>query len=513
MTITPADMKELESRFMAQTGVPGALLMEHAAQGVAAAIARYAPQGATVVFLCGPGNNGGDGYAAARLWAARGGRAIVCEMTEELHGDALLNRRLALLTEGVTIRTVTDAAAFDLPACDIIVDALFGTGLSRMVDGIAAEMIHQANESGAPVIAVDIPSGLDGTTGEVLGFEAIRAVETVTFHRIKTGLLLGSGPEFTGRITVQPILIPRSGDLDAEYEGLLLLEPSALEDCEWLRRSPVSHKGDFGRVVLLCGSRGMAGAAALCANAAMRTGAGLTTILCRESLLPILQTLAPGATCAALPERDGLLLPEATEIARHALERADAACIGCGLGLTPDVAPLLRLFAQAECPVLWDADALTLLARTDGLLPLKEADVITPHPGEAARLLDTDAEEITANALEALDSLHDLCGCTVLLKGARTLITDGLETWCNRWGTPAMAKGGSGDVLSGIITALLARPQPTLSSGRLSGSEAAAYGALIHGLAGLRAEKLRGENCVLPTDLVDCIRLDAKGID
>lgn len=511
LTITPADMKALETRFMEENGIPGALLMEHAAQGVVDAIARYTDKG-TVVFLCGPGNNGGDGYAAARLWAASGGQAHVYEVTADVRGDALVNRSLARMTSGITFHDYADL----LPDASVYVDALFGTGLARPVDGIAARLLHRVKDriefAKKPVIAVDIPSGIDGTTGEARGLEILPATETVTFHRIKQGLLLGDAPDYTGKITVQPILIPMDGDLDAEYDGLEILEPRDLDGDDF-HRPQICHKGDFGRVVLFCGSRGMAGAAALCANAAMRSGAGLTTILCRESLLPILQTLAPGAMCAVLPERDGLLQPEAVEISRHALERADAACIGCGLGQTSDVMPILRLFAEAHCPVVWDADALNLLAKTDDLLPLKEADVITPHPGEAARLLDCDVEDVTGDTPSALDRLHDLCGCTVLLKGARSLITDGMETWCNLYTSPALAKGGSGDVLAGIITALLARSYPEYEEGRLGSAQAAAYGTLIHGLAGVRAAKLRGENCTLPTDVVDCIRLDAKGID
>ena len=505
MTITPADMKALETRFMEENHVPGALLMEHAAQGVVDAIARYTDKG-TVVFLCGPGNNGGDGYAAARLWAARGGKAHIVEVTADVRGDALLNRNLAEMA-GIPIRGEKDYGDTDIP--DVIVDALFGTGFSRPAEGFAATLIHWANDHGyyadIPVIAVDIPSGIDGTTGEVLGWEAVRATETVTFHRIKQGLLLGDAPDYVGKITVQPILIPPSDD-----PGLCILDPGDLQG--YFARPQTCHKGDFGRVVLFCGSRGMSGAAALCANAAMRSGAGLTTILCRESLLPILQTLAPGAMCAVLPERDGMLLPEAAEIARKALDRADAACIGCGLGQNSDVIPILRLFAKADCPVVWDADALNLLAKHDDLLPLKEADVITPHPGEAARLLDCDAEEITGDALAALDRLHELCGCTVLLKSARSLITDGMDTYCNLHTSPALAKGGSGDVLAGIITALLARRMPQCSEGRMPSVHAAAYSALIHGLAGIRAAKLRGENCTLPTDVVDCIRLDDEGV-
>ena len=507
MTITPADMKALENRFMEENHVPGALLMEHAAQGVVDAIARYTDKG-TVVFLCGPGNNGGDGYAAARLWSARGGTSHIIEVTKDVHGDALLNRNLAAMNPDILFSSAEDVY-FGNPECDVVVDALFGTGLARPIAGAAADLVHfalDAQLAGKPVIAVDIPSGIDGTTGKALGHWIVCATETVTFHCIKQGLLLADAPDYAGKITVQPILIPPSDD-----PGLYILEPRDLKN--YFARPQTCHKGDFGRVVLFCGSRGMAGAAALCANAAMRAGAGLTTILCRESLLPILQTLAPGAMCAVLPERDDMLLPEAAEIARKTLERADAACIGCGLGQTSDVMPILRLFAKAECPVVWDADALNLLAQHDDLLPLKEADVITPHPGEAARLLDCDTDEVTEDMLSALDHLHELCGCTVLLKGARSLITDGMDTYCNLHTSPTLAKGGSGDVLTGIITALLARRMPQCSEGRMPSVHAAAYGALIHGLAGLRAAKLRGENCTLPTDVVDCIRLDSEGLD
>ena len=505
LTITPADMKALETRFMAEYHVPGALLMEHAALGVVDAIARYTDKG-TVAFLCGPGNNGGDGYAAARLWAARGGTSHIIEITADVHGDALLNRQLAAMAD-IPIYGETNYG--DAPLPEAIVDALFGTGFSRPAEGVAATLIHWANDHGhfadVPVIAVDIPSGIDGTTGHVLGWEAIRATETVTFHRIKQGLLLGDAPDYVGKITVQPIVMPEYCDAAHDPDGLTILEPADLADR--FTRLQICHKGDFGRAVLFCGSRGTAGAAALCANAAMRAGAGLTTILCRESLLPILQTLAPGAMCAVLPEQNGQLLPEATEIAHAALARADAACIGCGLGQSADVMPILRMFTRAECPVVWDADALNLLARTDGVFPLKAADVITPHPGEAARLLGCDAAEITGDALSALARLHEKCGCTVLLKGARSLVTDGMETYCNLHASPALAKGGNGDVLAGIITALLARRE-----GNPGSVQAAAYGALIHGLAGIRAAKIHGENCTLPTDVVDCIRLDAEGI-
>ncbi len=516
MTITPAEMKELETRFMQETGMPGILLMEHAAMGVVAALARHVPRTARVLFLCGPGNNGGDGYAAARLWQMGGGESAIWEVSDRQKGDALLNRQWATYDD-TAIPVYTANEDFDADAFDAYVDALFGTGLTRPIEGWAGHMIHRVYDatclpSTKPVIAVDIPSGLDGTTGEILGevgFGVIPATETVTFHRPKQGLFLREGPEVTGKVTVRPILIPEGGEIDGDYDGLECLSAASLRGA--FRRTSTVHKGDLGRVVLFCGSRGMAGAAALCANAAMRTGAGLTTILCRESLLPILQALAPGATCTVLPERNGMLLPAAADIAWKALVQADAACIGCGLGQSNDVLPLLRRFTEAPCPVVWDADALNLLAAHDGIFPLKESDVITPHLGEAARLLDGGTEDLALDPLGTLDRLHELCGCTVLLKGARTLITDGMDRFCNLYGTPAMAKGGSGDVLSGILVALLARHSPGDTG--MTPARKVAYGALIHGLAGLRAEKIRGENGVMPTDLTEHIRLDDEGLN
>ena len=490
-TITPDEMKSLETLFMSETGTPSILLMEHAAQGVAAAISRHAPKSARVLFLCGPGNNGGDGYAAARLWCSGGGQADVWEVTSAVRGDALTNRTLALL-HGVHVLPSADAV--DVAEYAAVVDALYGTGLNHAIEGDAAILIHRLNDHPQiPVIAVDIPSGLDGTTGRALGADVVRAAETVTFHRIKQGLLLRQGVEYTGKITVQPILIRPGDDIDLGFDGLETLSPAALAPL--FARTPALHKGDCGRAVIFCGSRGMVGAAAFCANACIRAGAGLTTLLCRESLLPMLQVLAPGATCVPLPETNGLLTPQAARITRETLDKADAACIGCGCGLTPDVTMLLRVFAEADCPIVWDADALTLLATHDGILPLKEEDIITPHPGEAARLLEQHVEFILDEPLDALSRLHDLCGCCVLLKGARTLVSDGDATYISLYGTPALAKGGSGDVLAGLILALLGQGwEPEL---------AARDGVYLHGEAGDRCAGSLGEYGMTPGDLVE----------
>ena len=490
-TITPDEMKSLETLFMSETGTPSILLMEHAAQGVAAAISRHAPKSARVLFLCGPGNNGGDGYAAARLWCLGGGQADVWEVTSAVRGDALTNRTLALL-HGV--RVLPSADAVDVAEYAAVVDALYGTGLNHAIEGDAAILIHRLSDHPQiPVIAVDIPSGLDGTTGRALGADVVRAAETVTFHRIKQGLLLRQGVEYTGKITVQPILIRPGDDIDLGFDGLETLSPAALAPL--FARTPALHKGDCGRAVIFCGSRGMVGAAAFCANACIRAGAGLTTLLCRESLLPMLQVLAPGATCVPLPETNGLLTSQAARITRETLDKADAACIGCGCGLTPDVTMLLRVFAEADCPIVWDADALTLLATHDGILPLKEEDIITPHPGEAARLLEQHVEFILDEPLDALSRLHDLCGCCVLLKGARTLVSDGDATYISLYGTPALAKGGSGDVLSGVVLALLGLGMDAF--------DACCCAVWLHGRAGDLAAQEKGQWGMTPTDLLE----------
>lgn len=490
-TITPAQMQRLEQDFMAQTGTPGILLMEMAAQAVVEAVRRHAMRGSTVLFLCGPGNNGGDGYAAARLWRMDGGRSLVWELSGQPKGDAAVNRTLLCL-QGV----VPTAPEENIPqgaAC--VVDALFGTGLTRPLSGEAERLALLCAERGLPVVSVDIPSGLNGETGE--GITVFHATETVTFHRIKTGLLLGMGPAYTGQLTVAEIGIPADW---GNVPGLrLLTDMDARRLCP--PRPPVSHKGTFGRVVIFAGSTGMAGAAALCAQACMRMGAGLTQIACRESLVPILQTLVPCATCIPLPEHAGQLSGEAAERLRQALEGAHAAAVGCGLGQGADVLPLLHVMSGAECPVVWDADALNLLAATDAPAR-KQGDLLTPHPGEAARLLGWDTAGVTAAPLEALQALQARWGGAVLLKGATSLMTDGVHTAANANGSPALAKGGSGDVLTGILVALLAQRQRL----KLDSLTVLQLGAFLHGQAGCRAAEACGPTGATAWEVVQRLR-------
>ena len=496
-TITPGEMQDLEKRWMNENGVPGILLMEYAARGVADAIAERLSPPACVLFVCGPGNNGGDGYAAARLWVQRGGKAVILTCGGEPAGDAAVNRRLAL-NLGIPVLKAENTEK--LPDADLICDAIFGTGLNRAPDGICAETIRKINEAHKPVLSVDIPSGLSGLTGCIPG-EAVHASETVTFHRIKQGLLLRQGPACTGRLRVCPILIPSDwGGTD----GYDCMEPRDLD--RLIPARPVdAHKGTLGRVVIFAGSPGMCGAAAFCGNAAVRAGAGLTYLLCRSSLLPVLQVLAPACVAVPLPEKGGALLPEAADIAAAHLSAADAAAVGCGLGRQEDLLPLLEAFAGTGCPVVWDADALNLLAKHAGRLRPGDSACLTPHPGEAARLLGESPEQVVTDPESALKKLRETYHCGVLLKVARTLMTDGRSCAINRWGTPAMAKGGSGDVLTGILAALLARRRllPDLTV-----LQCMQLAAMVHGLAGIRAAGADGLDGLTPESLIRGIRLD-----
>lgn len=517
-TISPDAMYALERTFMDNNNVPGALLMEHAAQGVCAAILRYVRQDSTVLFLCGPGNNGGDGYASARLWQSAGGKSMIIELPGAPYGDAAMNRRLAQQA-GVLFLPLAQADTA-LRLCDAIVDALFGIGLSREPDETASKLILAVNRSGKPVISVDIPSGLfaqDGCvfmvcppdennpdaecTPEAYVPLAVKATETVTFHRIKDGLLLNDGPNHTGKLTVHPILIP---DDDADDGGMDVLMPQEVRSL--IEPRPANaHKGSMGKVVIFAGSWGMTGAAALCARAAIKTGAGLTYVLCRQAILPMLQILCPGAVCIPLPEQDGVLTPDCADLVRNHLANADSAVVGCGISRDSALLPLLIEFRNAQCPVVWDADALYLLHKhRDTLLPLPWNAVITPHPGEAARLLDTSAEAVAHTVQDSLARLYRMTGSHVLLKAPRTLMTNGSSTAVNPIGTPALSRGGSGDILSGMLGALLAQ-QDRINTQQLGIMQLA---ALLHVMAAQRAEAQYGEDCVTPESIIDNIRLD-----
>ncbi len=508
-TITPSEMKRVESAAMAQGLCTGEELMNRAAAAVARRVSALCEgRSGEVVCLCGCGNNGGDGLAAMRILAQDEAFRGNCWLLEgALSPDARRELdRLAAECPQVAVRRLTGDWEAELPpnaAC--IIDAMFGTGLSRGLEGAPAALCqwsNRAKEQGVPVVAVDIPSGLCGTTGKPLG-QCISATETVTFHRPKPGLYLRCGLAMAGNITVADIGLKPEWD-DAEGFSVLSVEdvPALLP-----LRPRTGHKGTFGRVVLFCGSKGMAGAAGLCATAALRAGAGLVTVACPERILDTVQTLCPCATCLPLPQNTH----KAWRMLRECLASADVLGVGCGLGQSrwarTMVKQLLAYLSENPLPAVIDADALNLLAGMDASAFNLSRCVLTPHPGEAMRLLSGEAGISTDDAVEMASAIRARYGAAVVLKGAASVVMTDEGAALNVLGTAALGKGGSGDVLTGVVCALLAASRHT-SQSLLSLLQAACG---LHGLAGMLAEQRMGSRGVLATDVCALLGLAGDG--
>ncbi|MBO4924881.1 MAG: NAD(P)H-hydrate dehydratase [Clostridia bacterium] len=496
--LTPEEMRAAEQSAFAM-GVPSLLLMEHAAAAVTDETEKALGgdcRGKRVLFLCGTGNNGGDGFAAARLFAMRGGRPTIYMTGEPKTPDAKINRDWAA-NLGIPLLNLRELAKEELPfgesgfseEFDGAVDALLGTGLRGAPDDLTAGLIRAAvNEftGKKPMIAVDIPSGIDGTTGDAPG-AFVHAAVTVTLHAPKPGLYLTGHREAVGKIAVADIGLWGMQGLPEAERPRTVYTPGALR---LLRRREVNaHKGDCGRVLIYAGKLGMAGAAVMCAKAAVTAGAGLTTVACPREIMPILQKLVPGAMCAEIAE--AVKQPPAY----------DVLAVGCGLGQSEETWENILKLWDPEKPSVWDADALNLLARHE--MTLGEKAVITPHPGEAGRLLGWPMERVLADRMETARALAEKYGCTAVLKGDVTVICaigqTGPAYHLNAVGTPALAKGGSGDALTGIMAALLH------DAGPMGFSELAALSCLWHGLAGIVGEEKYGQRELTTDQLIGCL--------
>lgn len=474
-----------------EAGTPSRTLMERAARG-ALSVLKQELDCTCVLFVCGSGNNGGDGLAMARFFAEQGGHAKVCYVgawqngtpnTQTMSAEAAT--QLALLPDTIPVQE-----ALDTKGVTAIVDAIFGIGLSRPVEGKLQEVITAINQSAVPVLALDIPSGLSADRGTVFGV-AVRAAHTVAISALKFGHLLYPGAALCGKLHLQDI------GISAPPNCARLLEKKDLDALP--ARSPRGHKGSFGRVLIIGGRVGMSGAAYFAAKAAYRTGAGLVEILAPEENRIIYQTQLPEALLT-------LYDPSAPDkrVLRAAIERADAIAIGMGLGTGTLTQTLLSLtLMRAKVPLLLDADALNELSSSPelytDLLACKVPVVITPHLGEAARLLGVPLPLISSDLPGSAERLARKADAVCVLKDARTLICDGIHTAVNAYGNNGMATGGSGDVLAGVIAALLA----TTSSARL----AAELGVLVHALAGDAAKERVGLHGMMASDLLDALPL------
>lgn len=462
---TAAQIAELERRAIELYGIPAVALMETAAHAVATAVREHHSEAARggVVVVCGSGNNGGDGYAAARWLYQWGFPTAIVQVSEPKTADAELQREAAFRI-GVPF-------APKLGKPGLIVDALFGTGLNRPVQGRYATALRAMAASGAPTVAVDVPSGLDVDRGTALG-PVVPCVRTVCFARLKPGLLCGDGQRLSGTLQVADIGLPPGPEL-----ACAALTDSS--DLSWPKRAPDDHKGKSGHLVLIAGSARMAGAAVLTARGAMAAGAGLVTLVAPRGASSRFSALPPEVMWVPSGEGDVI-----GELPKGLLSRASAVVAGPGLGagraLGADTAAALRaLWTDLECPVLFDADALPCAVG-----PGAGPRVITPHPGEAGRLLGGRSRTVQSDRFGAAEKLV-VDGRVALLKGRFTLIgAPGRPLTVNPTNSPTLASGGTGDVLAGLIGGLLARGVPAW--------EAARAGAWVHGRAG----EILGEEAV-----------------
>jgi len=488
-----AQMRRLDDYAIHTLGVPGTELMEHAATAVADAVCSFADGVGTAVAVCCPGNNGGDGIGCAYLLRRRGWtvRCFLVGNPEKLTADSAEMRRRLESEGGILEAYCKETLAAALLTADVAVDALFGTGLNAPLRGDALEAVQLLNATDVPVVSCDLPSGVSADTGEILG-EAVRAAVTVTFTAAKPGLLLPPGMSCCGTLGIADIGIPKAA---LETEVWL----GELPDANWVKmllppRAVDTHKGDYGRILLLCGSRGLTGAAAIAAKAALRTGAGLISLGVPASVYPILATKLDEVMVFPLPEDfEGRLSVESVPVIAAHLARCDACLIGPGLGRGAGVTAVVRWVAQnAKCPLVIDADGINALEGHIDILRACPA-VLTPHDGEFARL----GGDLTAGRIDAAKQLARKTGCVVLRKGYRTIVTDGGTFRINTTGNPGMATGGSGDVLSGILLALLGFGLPLM--------DAAAAAAWLHGAAGDLAAAEIGQYGMTPTDLIERI--------
>lgn len=491
-------------------GVPSLELMESAARSLVNELSGRFPGWRRVVVVCGPGNNGGDGLAAARLLAGRGIAASVFTLNDPTayRGDPAENARRAR-THGLDLNALSSrggrkALADALGGADGVVDALFGTGLSRPVTGPAAAVVRAVNASGRPVVAADLPSGLSADTGALLGV-CVRADLTVAFGAPKLCHVFFPARQFCGIVAVADIDIPRAA-LARAAGKLWLVEAADVRRLLPPRRLD-AHKADFGRLAVIAGSRGKAGAAVLCARAALRAGAGLVTVFCPESLESVVVSSLPEAMTHGLEEKRGALAGRASRAILEALGGFDAAVIGPGLGTSSGtVAVVEQLARKTAIPLVGDADFLNAFAGRPAALSRRGAPtVLTPHPGEAGRLLGLSGRSVQADRAKAAAALARASRAVVVLKGAGTLTAapDGLLA-ANPTGTPLLATAGSGDVLAGAIGALLA--------GGMGASEAAIAAVYLHGAAGELLAARLGDAGLLTAELADALPLARKAL-
>jgi len=476
-----ASVREIDRAAIDDAGISGYTLMTRAGKAAMEAAASSYPGAKRWQVICGSGNNGGDGFVVARLAAEQGIAVSVLSLTspEELGGDAAKAYMDFAALGGVMAEFdgTLDAEA------DLLIDGLLGSGLERDVEGSFANVVKAMNEHEAPVIALDIPSGIHGDTGKVMGV-AVRASVTVMFVGLKGGVFLDNGPEHTGRLVFSDLEIPQECRRSQRSIFRLIDDDLIRSALPTRRRS--AHKGDFGHVLIVGGGPGMPGAVRICGEAALRAGAGLVSIATHPSHSALISAGRPELMCHAI-ESAGELEP--------LIEKASVIAIGPGLGTDDWAKALLAAVIASAVPIVVDADALNLLADES---QQRDDWILTPHPGEAARLLASSPQEVQADRCAALTDIKGKYGGTVVLKGSGTLASskEGSPWLCGA-GNPGMASPGMGDALTGIVAAFRAQG--------MTDEAAAVIGAQLHAEAGDAAAKA-GERGMIASDLIAELR-------
>lgn len=473
---TAAQVRAVDRYAIEQLKIPGYTLMTRAAEAALTVLRSCWPAAQRIVVVCGAGNNGGDGYVLARLARAQRLEAQVVALADplQLQGDA----RQAwqdFTAAGGAVRAWDEEC---LNAADVLVDAIFGTGLSRPLDERMQARIAAINDSGIPILALDVPSGLHADTGAIMG-GVILAERTIAFVGLKLGYYLGEGPNCTGVVNFDGLDLPGVA-LAAVDAAALRIDQHALARL-LPRRRRTTHKGQQGNVVIVGGGSGMAGAARLAGEAALRVGAGLVTVATRPENVPAIVADRPELICRGVERKEDL---------EPLLDRADVLAIGPGMGQDGWSRMLFDAALKRDIPAVLDADALNLLARAPAA---KDRWILTPHPGEAGRLLGTDAGSVQRDRLGSAQAVARKYGGVVVLKGAGTLVVtrDAAPTICDQ-GNPGMASPGMGDVLTGVVAGIAAQTSDLAGAARA--------GVLVHAMAGDMAAR-RGERGLLASDL------------
>ena len=491
-----AQQRALDAWAIGELGIASLELMERAGSGLAALASERAPDG-PVVVVSGKGNNGGDGFVTARLLREQGRdvRVLTFAPAEEYGGDALAN------LERLPGPPPEPFAPDRLAGAAVIVDAILGTGFTGIPREPAAEAIGAINAAGVrEVIACDVPSGVDASTGEISG-PAINADATATFHASKPGLWIAPGKGYAGEVRTVDIGIPDGGPSEPTVG---LIDPGVLGEIP--RRGRESTKFRVGAVLVCGGSTGLTGAPCLAAESAMRTGAGYVTALVPGSLNLIFESRLLEVMTVPLEDESGSLAPGAADQVLERLERADALVLGPGLGrAAPASETARRIAAQASLPLLLDADGLNAHAGVLGSLADRpESTVMTPHAGELARLMGSDSAAISARRLANARDAARTAGAVVVLKGDDTLVADpDGRVAVSRGGSSALATAGTGDVLSGVIGALLAKAMDPFT--------AACAGVLVHATAGRLAARDIGPEGVIASDVLERLPAALQG--